>query len=738
MDDDEREELEKLSKNEWQEIASAPRALRAVAIALVKDVLTAQQASAPDDHKYTRGLRRAAEEAKLLSPLPLGQSKTTKAEAMKAKITHQRAKIELDRVLASSGVMREGDNPWLPAFSSLVRGLRLRTNNREEVYDCLLSMVAAINDRDIPSTLRNDLSDCLAAAATKFNAGPSEAYSRSAINGSSYEKARNKEITLYPEQRLVINRVCEAVLADESLIVRYATPPSAGKTSIVAPLGAKMTPRVLLYTCYSGVVRTEVCKYCHAVQIPFAVVTGRTVRPSYVCNEGRRKWYDQSTPLVSQLAELKNCKRPPTVIVADLRGSLQAVNFVDVLMLDEPTCGDSSLYKELISTAPKVLILVSATLPQGRLTSAVENIFNAQGRKASVFEVENSKQRAIFPSVHFGCADEPPFYPYEAWALKECDFGAMGKDKFLMRFLGPSVLASLLTDCDDDVSHSLVNVHRDEAPPECIRLLIKHSGRRERWRTSAIRKLEGSITNFSDMITVKATAFPGTTLVVCPTPGVLRASVADILQIPDYQVVRARDKAVGEDKECAFAKKKILSDPELRTDESERGLAIEKLGVATLKWPSVQVINSREHSLKYDKEPISNFKTHPKLTPDDVEGHDLQVIGNMLSGVGEVESDRLARQATDNGFISSAMASLAISYGYDSVDENVVLLPGQKLNRDCLLQLCARVGRVGRSKSARIVLQEKEKLDLLFGVTDNGTGDGDMLINALLATIPDE
>ena len=92
---------------------------------------------------------------------------------------------------------------------------------------------------------------------------------------SLWDKYKPKSISLYDEQKNVINTVMEKLKKSESSLIFYDTPPANGKTLLSAFLSKKIiefnksnksTPnfknKSLLYICYNSIVRTEVAKIC--------------------------------------------------------------------------------------------------------------------------------------------------------------------------------------------------------------------------------------------------------------------------------------------------------------------------------------------------------------------------------------------------------------------------------------------------------------------------------------------
>lgn len=199
---------------------------------------------------------------------------------------------------------------------------------------------------------------------------------------------------------------CEGANNKGALILRFCTPPSTGKSSAAAYIGAtvhhfrtkevdgvrggnarRLEPCYVLYSCYSDSVRYDVAKTCVAASVPFAIITQDVACPSYYCFHGKPRKVPPPPPpgperVAHILKVLGMCDVRPVVLIMD---TSSAVNFLrfrsqlyakgatttttgDLLLFDEPTAstGSTSLLRrhaELLALAPPITVLMSATLP---------------------------------------------------------------------------------------------------------------------------------------------------------------------------------------------------------------------------------------------------------------------------------------------------------------------------------------------------------------------------------------
>jgi hypothetical protein len=168
---------------------------------------------------------------------------------------------------------------------------------------------------------------------------------------------------------------------DPSFILRYATPPSSGKSSGAALLGcifegchaelksqapreARIRPSFIVYSCYSNAVRLDVAKACVACALPYAIMSEYVAVPSYSCYTGRAPKKEAPPPdmdgrLEQSLQRMIACDRPPQFVICDTASATAFLKFTeatatawsdgaapglrihlgDVLLLDEPTVG---------------------------------------------------------------------------------------------------------------------------------------------------------------------------------------------------------------------------------------------------------------------------------------------------------------------------------------------------------------------------------------------------------------
>lgn len=112
------------------------------------------------------------------------------------------------------------------------------------------------------------------------------------IDNSFWDKNKPNAISLYPEQKEVIDSIEKAVSEDNPLLMFYWVPPANGKTLISVIIAKKLAQisnekqkinpsfkrKSLLYICYNEIVRNSVENLCltHGVDLKFWLATYRT------------------------------------------------------------------------------------------------------------------------------------------------------------------------------------------------------------------------------------------------------------------------------------------------------------------------------------------------------------------------------------------------------------------------------------------------------------------------------
>lgn len=490
------------------------------------------------------------------------------------------------------------------------------------------------------------------------------------------EIAQNEQLVLAPElcvepgfheeQTQFVLAMLEDLERPEQTVVKFKTPPSSGKTSSTLILAKALPPNhTIIYSCYSEIVRTDLCKGFQACMIPFMVATNDCLSASKLCYDKKQICPMSNKPVEKKklVDYLQNClrhvDRMPKAIVADLHSThtllkhqvLQTMgkrlSTTPVVLLDEPcVAGYTDKYIALAGLADKIA-LMSATL-DASFDHALE------GRRQSTIESTRILGGPLLLSY-----DGQRILPHDLGTNKE----AIRTSTHLIRFYqSPTLL--LLAELPSDVDRKLLLTKEGIA---C--LTLEHVPPREVDLPPAVdlpvAQLCGTRT------------FDGTTLLLTDRD-FYKACVCPILQNVDS--LRRRLKA--------------------KDDEPT--------------WPLECSLNSVEH---IDMFRTSNTPRMPiTLSPDILNSSAVWAVESALSGAVPLTSrlDRAFRFAAhtlaDSKRETYAVGSAELIFGTNLPLDAVLIDLSTPLNGFECIQAAGRAGRLGKSahKTSSIYLTRLE------------------------------
>jgi len=287
-------------------------------------------------------------------------------------------------------------------------------------------------------------------------------------------------IELYPEQRKVIDIVCDTLRKESPLLLMYKLPPSQGKTVLAAPLSkiiAHQFPnKIFLYICYSDIVRMDVARLANSqgVDIHFwmakthhDIIENKSITLFDPFKKCYKKW-DQKTlrnPIERRkFNEKREKERPiresqdlniqmeyylnetikdyPEMIIADQESAYRILEtFGDMIIpyFDEPTAtADKEITSRIMSVLPKVSILVSATLPD---LEEIPFLYQYLKTRHSISEDDDSYCQIVSSNKqHIGCCIvDPegfiylPHYSIHEFEMMEIFLERLKKDPLKLR-----------------------------------------------------------------------------------------------------------------------------------------------------------------------------------------------------------------------------------------------------------------------------------------------------------------
>jgi hypothetical protein len=426
-------------------------------------------------------------------------------------------------------------------------------------------------------------------------------------------------MALYPEQEECVKLVLDAMDQDTTVMIKYQTPPSGGKTSVAALLSAcvqyhrKSQDVFVIYTCYSDVVRIDVCKHLVAASVPFAIVNKGIAQLSASC-------YDHGRPAEAPLPHaaakdpfsysmkvIRNAGlgRKPCVLICDVSSSemILAKRQNDVFIFDEPTANvkaeTSKSVEMIIQSLPRRTVFMSATMNDGHAWDAAVQSMTQRHSMPQFYEVSPKRERtSALMSVTAVDLNGEVWCPHHFSQSPE----SIEDDFHLYRFYSPRVLNSFLK--HDAQNSQVMGVESvlsyEDVRVACMKILRDGTVPERPSQTWPDAEKEEEL-----MLMQHAHRFTGTTLVF--------SKGADYFYKKSMQPFLA-------DIACL-----------------ERGTVVEESDLKRLlkkTWPEEAVVNSKVHADRYGTQlPSHLFRGAPNLPDEIVETSATCLAASALSGV---------------------------------------------------------------------------------------------------------
>lgn len=548
------------------------------------------------------------------------------------------------------------------------------------------------------------------------------------------------ELSLHEDQREFVALVCGAALRDRPMLLRYQTPPSGGKTSCVALLGACMPPsqrRHLLYACYSRQVRVDVGKHLLASSVPFAIVAHGVASPHNSCYHGRPP---RSAPPPASLRERAewslrlclSCDRFPVVLICDLISAQLLLTHRSggqhLLIFDEPTAdvaaGMQADVRRLLRCSPGVTALLSAGVPPFEAMPGFVADFQRRHPGAELRSVACERlpmsvtaldaQERVWAPHHFGVtADE------------------VAGDGHLLRFYSPRVLEQLVAtrpealEFSDLLSYAAVRA-------ACLRILRQFGpgpptsppGEAE----TAAARLE-----LARLCTGHAWRLPGASLVILDDPAeflqaALTPNLTDVPSLRRLLKAEGQQHRLGERRaeqearraEGGVGRSKATKDERQgRRDDAPAQSSGGDFKNAADLWPPVCVVNTLEHLTKHAPTTAKAFPARwlrsalplPSLVREtsDQGAVEAALCGVLPFGLADAAFEAVAQTLAEQARESLAVADTQLIFGLNFSLERVIVAC-RPLSYLDMKQLCGRAGRTGRAAKAEVVFLEESAM----------------------------
>ena len=399
------------------------------------------------------------------------EKKLTKKEQMKLDIQKEKSLEDMNKFFETLIIERHyplKKNRLHESFLNIVYWMAYLLKNKKDdsipieiYYDCTISLYRSL--KDCSNILSNHVIEIVNEKLKELNKIIKKKISEHTchlfenyyylIHNSFWDKNKPNAISLYSEQKDVIDNIGEAIELDKPLLMFYWVPPANGKTLVSVIIAKKIAQisnqrqkndptfkrKSLLYICYNEIVRNSVESLCltHGVDLKFWLATYRTetekgywfvrFRPDKCCfpdpiknktkklflkdkaNERKRFSEDIREQMLQYLDEtrfikdrehhelkdedIETASNLPEIIISDLDSAYHILKaFPDTFIpyFDEAFAASNQMITaKILSVLPKQSVLVSATL------ASKEQIPNTIQHFKQRFETEEDTDEEI-------------------------------------------------------------------------------------------------------------------------------------------------------------------------------------------------------------------------------------------------------------------------------------------------------------------------------------------------------
>ena len=404
------------------------------------------------------------------------EKKLNKKEQMKNVLYEERIKENMNNFFESLIIERHyplKKNILHESFLSILYWMSYLFKNKKDdkisievYYDCAISLYRSL--KDCSFMLSTHVTEIMNDKLKELNKLIKKRISESTydlfenyyylIHNSFWDKNKPNAISLYSEQKEVIDNIEEAIELNNPLLMFYWVPPANGKTLVSVVIAKKIAQisnrrqkidpnfkrKSLLYICYNEIVRNSVESLCltHGVDLKFWLATYRTetekgfwfvrFRPDKSCfpdpiknktkklrmkdreNERKRFSEDPREQMLQYLDETRFIKdreryeledhdietapNLPEMIISDLDSAYHILKaFPDTFIpyFDEAFAASGEMITaKILSVLPKQSVLVSATL------ATKEQIPKTIGHFKKKFDVEEHDENSVIKYIY--------------------------------------------------------------------------------------------------------------------------------------------------------------------------------------------------------------------------------------------------------------------------------------------------------------------------------------------------
>lgn len=672
---------------------------------------------------------------------------------------------------------------YIVAFRLWLVGSPECAHTDEEKLDRLVSyhsLLSTIEDKDIIADIESDMEATL--RGFTFERALNCAANSEHILASPSFQASFLSLDLHQEQKQVasillasLSERLEAIVAGApppTLLMRFCTPPSTGKSSAAAYLGAlclefRRQPQKIrrhltensyvIYECYSESVRFDVAKMCVAASIPFAIMSDRIASPSFSCYHQKHPKHkpvpvDPGEHIAYSLHIMDLCDCRPAVLICDPASTIALLqhrafenpdSVGDILLLDEPTASFNDsvtrAHASILSHAPAMTVLMSATCPA--LDSFKRTIGNIALRYPGELRTVTVSSSRIASPCTIVDAKGSVYAPHQVYRGSCGELVQLVTDNLhIRRLYSPRAVRLLLGD---------VPTSESDARTYISGLLVNDCRSFESIRTVGVRILtmcDPSLYLCQDIraryqevngglvCTTDAHLLPGVSIIMSSDSDIFRTESLLPLASEGGRLDKRLQRVAAQEAKASRARVHE-SVAHKREGKREQGDQISRAREATRQaeaieispiWPAELCINSAEHRQRFA--PSSKlcpefFKCTP-IVPDDILNQSCEaLVVGMLCGFCTLHSSSGDRASSIASLNLAESKSFSIISGDRSAifgvnlpcDRVVILFKPRELSNEEMVQCMGRCGRTGKYARSEVMFGS---LDLLESVLD--------------------
>jgi hypothetical protein len=589
-----------------------------------------------------------------------------------------------------------------------------------------------------------------------------------------FSQKRVGRTSLYKEQVSVLTHVMDAVMTDSALLLGDRMPPGTGKTFLAVPVAQKLLAlkcgKTLLFACHNPLVRTDVAslsllgKSLHLWMGRYDNSSGKKeylVRPHKSCFPVNwKKVYKaqdekKTGGVYQQCSFYKNeTGRFPDILVADLETCAeilrddilrnQFVAYIDEFVSDPYA---NSVMVEIVKNLPKQSVLLSAILPRFEDMPSVVRYFKERYSVDDnhIVRIESNQLLISCTLVdHDGCACLPHHFVEDISQIPVL-IQRIREDPLIGRMYSPQQVFVMTDHIREDLEPEMLFHHRfptiglidhqkiRDYVLDLLQYTIGHPRIFEKMKN--FRPVLMKKPSLDTIATEDSHHYQGKTLVVT-TPEDRFLILENIRQklhkdAPDLQVMletmekRKKEliRTLNSTKEAQRSSQQKID----ATDQQQRVNRLEEELYSTdrIRWPHDLIVNTSSHAKRFNHQ-LSNMAVVPILPTEYEDAFSDFLLSLLLSGIGVYDFSQCTeyqRRLTMKVMkqLSFLFAGHEIVFGTNIdglthlfIDGNY----GDNVSRNELLQLCGRVGRVGHSYEALLVVNSKATLQKIMDFID--------------------